>query len=283
MTRKSVQGGYCIPDGLCALENESCANPTNFQSSEQMQGAPVRAHGGSCLLQESVRSTILGICGDGNCSPNAASCTSGGDLFASSSESLSSDKKCEVAEILFGKCGPSRCAWSPEDCDGDESWLFPGKDCSCDKVQVGGCQKGYDGEVFCAVSPDACDTEQSWIRPTDVFGMAGYDCFLCRELSTTTDIVEPAVATTSELVPEITSEVEFDQGNSVTKSTDSRRFGFIVGLNIGAIVVVSILGYTVYSIRKMRRNRPVEIAKSTVKKPAASVNTDEEEDDISVL
>ncbi len=182
MSRKSVQAGHCAyPDAYCAFEKTQCTDDLNFRSSRQMQGAPERAHGGVCLLQESIRAEPLGECGEGTCSPNAASCiTLGGTASTLYNDIPFDGKKCLVEETKFGRCD-DRCSWSPDDCDFGERWTFPSEECRCDKVRVGGCLK--DDKVFCAVSPDACDDISTWLDPKKVDTDTNYKCFLCREVS----------------------------------------------------------------------------------------------------
>jgi len=180
MEKKTVQGGVCDHQiertWNCALVKSACDEETIFRSSRQMQGAPERGHGGVCLLQETIRDWRLGICISATktaCSPNQASCQGFGKRF------LENDDSCKIENTKYGSCG-DRCSWSPEDCADSENWNFPSKDCTCDKVRVGGCQK--NDAIFCAVSGQACDDTSTWLSPTEVTSRAGIECFLCAEV-----------------------------------------------------------------------------------------------------
>merc|ERR1711933_332603 len=182
MVRKSVQAGYCdYPDYVCALEKTFCeSGDVLFRSSREMQGAPERAHGGVCLLQESIREYPLGNCVSETsgtaCSPNEESCEGFGEFSLSGA--------CMIDDTKFGRCGNNHCAWSPENCSEGEEWNFPSNDCSCDQVKVGACEK--DGDVFCAVSRDSCDDKSEWLSPLEVSMKSDIDCFLCNEMKAPT-------------------------------------------------------------------------------------------------
>ena len=182
MPRKSLQGGYCrSAPSNCALEKTGCIGGTDdFFSSREMQDAP-GAHGGSCLLQYSIKETLLGQCDDGKCSPNAASCGNGSAFYDAAT---ANNPSCSIESTKFGKCG-SRCSWSPEYCTSSESWTFPADDCSCDKVRIGGCLKG--GDLYCSVSSLGCDSLSTWHGPTAVTTKTGDKCFICRAPSVVID------------------------------------------------------------------------------------------------
>jgi len=240
MTRRSVQGGYCASEGICAIEKQGCLKPDeDFRSSREMQGAPERAHGGVCLLQETIRGQPIGKCGNGDCAPNAESCLYGGDDFLTHLEKSST---CQVDTSFFGRCA-SRCAWSPDDCNDGEGWEFPINTCSCDNVEVGACRKGQ-GEVHCAVSPDACDADQAWIRPTDVISVAGFNCFLCRELSMADNNGDSGDNDSSNL-----------NGNyGMTKKMEEKSStGAIVGITVGILAAVTLIGGVGYKMNNKKK------------------------------
>merc|ERR1719491_223186 len=170
MTRKSVQGGYCDwPDTTgCALTKSECDDPANFLSSRQMQNGPVRAHGGSCRWQDSIKATVLGKCSSKDGGPTE--CATGVGACPPDSGWEGPEPGCTVETTAFGRCGDyGMCAWSHDQCteDNNTSWAPFDEGCTCDKVQVGGCSRLKDDgeeELFCAVSEDACDDEQTWIQ-----------------------------------------------------------------------------------------------------------------------
>lgn len=239
MTRRSVQGGYCGNEGICAIEKQGCIDPSDFRSSREMQGAPDRAHGGVCLLQETIRGEPIGKCGNGDCAPNAESCLFGGDEFLTHLEKSSN---CQVDTSYFGRCGPNRCAWSPDDCNTGEGWEFPVKACSCDIVEVGACRKGL-GEIHCAVSPDACDIDQAWIRPTDVVNYAGFNCFLCREKSNAGDSGDSEDGG---------SRVNGNYGMT-KKMEEKTSTGAIVGITVGILASVTLIGGVGYKMSRKKK------------------------------
>lgn len=191
MTRKSVQNGYCAGGGdyHCALERSECTDATSFRSSREMQGAPERAHGGVCLLQESMLGKPLGDCSISGTPPNATTCAPNpaackdDEVFQSGVkplEGIFNPSGCVVENSVFGKCG-DRCSWSPDDCAGGEDWTFPAEECRCDYVQVGGCTK--DDQLFCAVSSDACDAKSTYLNPLQVAAENPFTCYLCRKMA----------------------------------------------------------------------------------------------------
>mmetsp|Transcript_21732 Transcript_21732/g.25097 ORF Transcript_21732/g.25097 Transcript_21732/m.25097 type:complete len:397 (+) Transcript_21732:88-1278(+) len=229
-----------------------------------------------------------------HCSPNAESCQSESEsafttTFISNNNGNNSNDNCMVENTFFGRCNSDlRCAWSPKDCDDNENednndvshidnksnndfWTFPMIDCTCDNVQVGACSnKDADlatiatEEIFCAVSSDGCDGMQTWIRPTEVMGVAGFDCYLCRETSTTilTTTAPPAISTTDTDTDTDTT----DNSNSSSSSSNSssnnmndndyninnNNSGLITGVVLGTIVILSIVGFVG---RKLVNNR----------------------------
>jgi len=205
--RRSVQAGYC--GGDCVLEKDECANSTTFRSSREMQGAPERAHGGVCLLTETIVEKNMGSCAaivdgstsfsDGICSPNKRSCSGDSAFYVANKQYETNDSGCVVEKTKFGNCiGSGMCAWSADVCAKGETWGFPNRDnCACENVQVGGCKldddTGADDTVYCAVSEKGCDEKSKYIAPLDVEGIAGYQCFLCRKAVVVEDVVENVV------------------------------------------------------------------------------------------
>lgn len=273
-----------------------------------MQGAPERAHGGVCLLQESVLAKATGSCdknGEFFCSPNAASCDGSGSdgsdtttSAASSSFFSTNATVCSVATTSFGRCG-TRCAWSPRDCSGGETWSVLGGRgdgsgggggdgngggrgdgsggdgyCRCDEVRVGAC--GKDGQFFCAVSEDACDERSTWIPPLDVPSIASLDCFLCRagRVSVGDKRVSSTVGGVSSDVAVETMLTSWEgSGTSINKSL---VYGGIAGGVLGLIVI-----FIVFSILFKRRKR----YETKERAPTAIVQgmEIEKDDEVSVL
>jgi len=166
-----------------------------------MQGAPERAHGGICLWSSTVHEKRVGQCSDGTCSPNKASCGSGLDFM----DAKQSTENCDVDSTAFGRCG-DRCSWSPDDCSVGEEWTFPSEGCSCDKVQVGACEK--DGQIFCSVSPDSCDDKATWLHALDVVSTTPNVCYLCRAKSI------PIVPTTAPVAAPVAAPVDLNKPSS---------------------------------------------------------------------
>lgn len=319
MTRKSVQGGHCTypDDENCALERQGCNDSTNFLSSREMQNGPGMAHGGSCRWQDSVKGTKLGICDMSNglhCSPNAESCQSESesdstttDIFTSTNEyDNNNNNNCVVGDTFFGRCNSDlRCAWSPEDCDDNDDnngtindtsnsgfWTFPVVDCTCDNVQVGACSSTKDAtdlaaaavaateDFFCAVSSDGCDDMQTWIRPTEVMGVAGFDCYLCREESTTiittTATAPPAISTTDTDTTDTSSSSSNSNSNNMNDTDNNDNSGLIVGVVLGAVAILSIVGFVGWKLVHSRNRSFTAKERSFNEPPTTAVELSSE-------
>jgi hypothetical protein len=254
MTRKSVQGGYCNwPDNTgCALTKLECDDPANWLSSRQMQNGPVNAHGGSCRWQESIKSTVLG-----KCSKDGALTECATDVGACPPDSgwEGPELGCTVETTAFGRCDYGMCAWSHDQCTVDNTWAPFDEGCTCDKVQVGGCSRLKDDgekEVFCAVSEDACDDEQTWVDAQNVKIAAGFDCFLCREIS-------PAV------VPETANDMDVSGTSTNTASTIATTTEsaskisaagttiIIVSAILGTLLALLIVGLVMWRVFRTKR------------------------------
>jgi hypothetical protein len=271
MPRKSLQGGYChYPDNYCALESTDCLTGTDtFSSSRQMQGA-AGAHGGNCVLQDSVKETILGKCGNGSCSPNAESCDGDGSSYKIDT---SSNPACTIGTTKFGKCG-DRCSWSPQDCDGNEKWTFPVSECTCDKVRVGGCVKS--GFTHCSVSNLACDSASVWFGPTAVTAETGTECYICRQ---------PTAATDDD---RIEGNDDGAEGNNIggikgeTKGSPKKMStGAVLGASLGGVAGVTALIVAFVLVKRKRK----KAKKSTqeLEPPVNVPSNDKNGEDVSVL
>lgn len=287
MVRKSVQGGYCeYPDANfgCALTKLECEDPANFFSSRQMQNGPVNAHGGSCRWQDSVRDTVLGKCKfdendrGGVCASTKESCPGGVDFSGDFViESLTANPEpCTVETTLFGRCDYGMCAWSHDHCIEDNTWEAFDEGCTCDKVQVGACSRWKNGpnterEVFCAVSEFACDNEQSWVVPQEVMGVAGFDCFLCREetvlASNIEDNLEQINSDPSGVVDNTNignngaTIVDSIQENVKDNTQKVAMVATIVGVGIG--IAFAIIGLVTWKVFRTKRavKRAADLAK----------------------
>lgn len=180
LPRKHVEGGYClhnsdegIENSFCALEAGQCnLEEQHWRSSEDAFSAESFS---VCVSGDAVESVYLGKCGDG-CVADAESC--GGGEFEQNS------LDCAVKSTTFGNCD-GRCAWSKGSCEAEESYHIPGvqddtNECTCDKVQVGGC-KSPDFPIYCAVSRESCNDLQTYLTPKEVEEQEKISCFLCRE------------------------------------------------------------------------------------------------------
>jgi len=292
MSRKSTQAGYCdYPDYVCALEQSDCPEAV-FRSSREMQGAPERAHGGVCLLQESIRGKLLGNCVSSEtsstvCSPNKESCSIGGF-----SEGFQLSGSCTVDNTKFGRCGKDRCSWSPENCSDNEEWNFPSEDCSCDKVRVGACES--NGEFFCAVSKDACDNKSSWLSPLELAAETDVDCFLCntkKSVSTSSSSTATVYANTlrtdssfGESANERSSLLSTATTTTINQNSSTQIgplfYGIVGGLAVSIVVVVALA-----TIRLRQIRVSIEEKKNEKKKLPGSVNMDDTSqfEDVSVL
>jgi len=262
----------------CALTKFDCNDPTSFVSSRQMRDTGVRGHGAECRWQETVRSTQLGMCFESessiatDCAATAEACSEwdlkNGLVNNSSNSFVPKMPECSVENTKFGRCSDGMCAWDPKHCLDDHFWAPFDRECTCDEVKVGACsrsimQDGREGrEVFCAVSKDACDSEQTWIAPRDVKGMAGFDCYLCREESS----VQPTLPSTK--APQVTQ--------------DNRQAGLttvIVVASVGgsiALVILALVGYKLMGIR--RANKAAARAKLEALPPLADIQIPSETD-----
>jgi len=252
MTRNSVGAGYCGWEYGCVFEKTECPDVTTFRSSHEMKYT-AGAHGGNCLSQKIVKAKKLGQCADSTCSPNTASCPGSDSSFTIDS------KTCSVEETKFGSCG-SRCSWSPDDCLDSELWTFPSENCSCDKVQVGGCLKS--DKISCAVTSLGCDAASTWLKPLEVAPSTGNSCFLCSENS-------PYGAA-----------VNHNRKPNTTESSESStsKMPIIVGSIVGGILVSSAIAIlAVIHIRRTKKG----MEKITL--PPQTIATFGSGDDASVL
>lgn len=266
MPRKSLQGGYChYPNARCALESKDCFNDNDFSSSRQMQGTP-GAHGGNCLLQDSIKDFGLGKCGNGLCSPNAKSC--GGDPSAYTSDT-SINPTCTIHSTKFGKCG-DRCSWSAIDCKNNENWTFPADGCTCDKVRIGGCVK--DGLTYCGVSELSCDSDSVWFDPIFITAETNYECYLCRQ---------PAKPTTDDLIEEVKGDDDISGGTRQNPSKGKTSTGAIVGATMGSLAGVAALIVAFVLVKRKHSNKKSNSVKEI--QPPVTVPSFNDECDVSVL
>jgi len=289
MVRKSVQAGYCdYPDYICALEKSECPDAI-FRSSREMQGAPERAHGGVCLLQETTRENLLGNCVSETsgtvCSPNKDSCDGFGDFHLSGA--------CMVDDTKFGQCGDNQCAWSPENCLDSEEWNFPSENCSCDQVKVGACEK--DGDIFCAVSSDACDDKSEWLSPLDLSVETNVDCFLCNEIKTAPASSSIGGDSTSSSFdnPNLSPYYSGSEPSSISSSSTSAQ-GLqpivIISTIVGVVAIIAVTLAALIRLRQvkasMQQSRKAVVpppATFTLQKTSDSDNVSILQDDVSVL
>lgn len=287
MTRRSVKGGHCSwPDtGGCALTKLECDDPANFLSVRQMLNAPVRAHGGSCRWQESVKKTVLGRCTtDGGVSTQCATEVEACPENDATRGFLDRVSECTVETTSFGRCDYGTCVWSHKHCVEDNTWDAFDEACTCDKVQVGACTRLVDGEKesFCAVSEDACDDEQTWIAPQGVKQASGFDCFLCRE--TKTPSIAP-VADEGGIIEAVTAE-------TASKTANTNATTIIVVAIVGAVValfIIGIAGWKSFLVRRAaKRSGDGAFAKKEAGPPTTDIEISEsgpatDMDDASVL
>lgn len=266
LMRKHVEGGYCIQtDGgigtsFCALEAGQCnLEQQEWRSSRQAFSA---GRFNVCVSRTEVEKVYLGQCGDG-CAADAESCGDGD--FEQAGVSNGANPDCMVEKAAFGNCD-GRCVWSKDSCENDETYHIPGvgtgkgsgsgagsgggggkgngqgneggeNECSCDKVQVGGC-KTPDAPIFCAVAADACDDFQTYLTPTEVENQEQVSCFLCREESapgpTSAPVGDPAV----------------DSSNETELSNKASMGAIIGGAVVGGIVIMMLIFLLDYRRKK---------------------------------
>jgi len=195
MTRLSLKTGYCSLENRCVLGRSECDEDNegvSWKSPAEMEGAPYRAHGGNCLLAETVREMALGSCGSGACAPNEESCDDEDGVAEGIFAPFEYDEYCTAEGTTFGRCGAEddgRCSWSPDDCGEEEDWTFPAEGCTYDRVRVGGCMG--DGVVYCAVSNDGCHDGSTYLNPLEVAARTGVECYMGMEI---TDPVAPGAS-----------------------------------------------------------------------------------------
>jgi len=271
----------------CALTKLECNDPTSFASAREMRDTGVRGHGGECRWMDIVKSTQLGMCFESesttaiDCATTVEACNEwdlkNGIVHNSSSGFVPKMPECTVENTKFGRCSDGMCAWDPKHCLDDHSWTPFDQECTCDEVQVGACSRnvmrdGVEGrEVFCAVSEDACDSQQTWIKPRDVKGMAGFDCFLCREESSL-----PPTRPPSTKAPEAGN----DQGGFV-EAISSRTTVIIVASTGGAValLILAMVGFKLMGIRKTNNAAAAAaMAKMEVPPPLSDIQIPSETD-----
>jgi len=253
MPRKSVQLGYCY--GQCAIEKKECSTIAYFRSSAEMQTA-AGAHGGNCLLTQSIHAHLLGKCNgeEGDvCSPNELSCDDSWIAYVDADNH--DDDSCTVEDTVFGSCG-NRCSWSPNSCLENEVWTFPSQGCSSDKVRVGACVK--DNHAYCSVSEDSCDALSYFLNWYEVTDTMDVQCYLSREKI----VISPPTASPStlRLSPEEPSTKELGSTENLNKA-DTRNSAphVVIIVTVVAIVTLSIVSFvTAYLLRKrqVKNNTP---------------------------
>lgn len=244
----------------CALSNRDCNDPADFVSARIMRDTGVRGHGSECRWQETVKNARLGMCfelgttNEVGCATNTEACSEwdlSNGIVNNSNGFVPQVAECSVETTNFGRCSDGMCAWDPMHCLDDHSWTPFDQECTCDQVQVGACSRSVmrDGkaeqEVFCAVSQDACDSDQTWTPPRDVEGLAGFECFLCREDSPPSEI--PAKPSSNQNSSTI-SMTGNDLGGGISSQT-----AVVAVSAVGAAVAVLIFGVVGYKIMGSRR------------------------------
>lgn len=247
-----VQGGYCVEENFCALENDECANdvesPIVFQSSREIQESTFffRAHGGVCLAQESVKEKKLGNCTDNSCS---------------------------VKNAILGSCD-RRCSWSPESCAFGEEWSYPVEECTCDRTQTGACVK--NDKVFCAVSEKGCDAFSSWLSPLDVVESYGILCYVCDiDVSNNTNSIgNPLIDVLFHSNPKETLTSHTTINNDHTAKTkfnginiqNNKGFLFIIGAG-SAFVIFGLVAIAAISLKRnlRKQNRKASDTTTTIR------------------
>merc|ERR1711957_477287 len=100
-------------------------------------------------------------------------------------------------------------------------------------------------------------------------GVAGFDCYLCREESTTTTITTtatapPAISTTDTDTTDTSSSSSSSNSNSNTMNVNDNNdnnSGLIVGVVLGAVAILSIVGFVGWKLVHSSRNRSFLTAK----------------------
>merc|ERR1712241_516731 len=213
----------------CVLKQSDCNEGDIWQSSRQMQGAPYSGHGGYCLWSSTVKNDIVG-------------------------------------DQEFGACqnstGDKRCAYTADHCvEGEETWVFPVADCSCDKVRVGGCEK--DGKVFCAATADGCDDEATWMDPLTVSAQAATDCYLCIAKTTLAPVAAPveapvAAPTNAPVAaptnaPVVTTQTSSSSGLASTDEGSDNLLGAAIGGAVGGVLLLILA--TAFFVKRSRKQQ----------------------------
>ncbi|EJK50073.1 hypothetical protein THAOC_30994 [Thalassiosira oceanica] len=282
------------PGGGCVFGKSECSDETAWRSSGEMIGAPYRAHGGYCLLAGTMRDTLLGRCGSGDCSPTSLGCGSEYSSF------VELDKGCSIENTKFGYCdsigassGPGFCAWSPEDCEDDVSyvWKFPAEECTGDKVMVGGCL-AEEETPYCAISADGCGGNARYLKPQQLSRSTDYECFVGMSkvkplgIESTLEDLKEATPVDDQSSPGLVLDSSKYGANGLKNSEpaaslsqDSESGGtspsLIIGIALGCVLLVALLAMIMLQNlrnKRMRSARDAEFLKQE------SVATTEQED-----
>lgn len=267
--RLTVQGGYCqYPDTVgCALSAAECDDPSNFLSPRQLKSGPTNAHGGACRWQSTIKKNKLGKCvqEDGStteCASTIDACPRWDGMKGSFTGDVDQkgwilDPTCKVETTYFPQCDDTSCAWTHEFCEEGNSFEPFNKQCTCDRVLVGACVGNDDNgelETFCAVSEDACDNTQDFLMPREVKGVAGLDCYLCREERWDGSIGSSTVESTTQdsELGLISGLVDESQATNLVQDTNpannSGQTTIIVVATLGAVAVLAIVGFVTWRI-----------------------------------
>jgi len=215
------------------------------------------------------------------CAPHAQACQRSVESFGFLSTSSINSCNCVFNEnnpekrTKYGACQDvisSRnnkdhfCAYSPEDCEGDNHvWIYPEDtlkilkmECFCEEVRIGGCIGGFSN-FHCAITEDDCNWDKFY-SPISLKEEHGMSCRLCRP--STNDV----------------SNLETDEIDGLKKKglTAWEISGIsILSVNSFAFLVVS-LYYYFYKIRgKKKDNTTMAVADGTENKNTEDITGSE--------
>jgi len=252
----------------CELDTLECSS---FFSSREMQTAAI-AHGGHCRQSKEVESIRIGRCtattlnapdndnAVGRCASVEELCDEeNNESFESKSDSCTVSKDSGTnADTRYGSCvSHGECVWSANDCDSIDDFAGFDQDCTCDRVQVGGCVK--DELVFCAVSEMACDELSTWIPAMELLLTEGIDteCYLCRDRSHNT------ISDEATLGNDVSTSNDVDKNDGskmqVTRNDDDDDFStvfFVVAL-FCVLGLVALITLIVIRLSRKRRSKEV--------------------------
>ena len=155
----------------------------------------------------------------------------------------------------YGRCGETRCVWSPEDCSEGEDYTPNDTGCTADRVELGAC---LDGFGYCTVSPKTCanvdgsNTTEPYYTHEEFLDKFDTNCYL-GDVPKAPPPVAPAAPPPGPAAPATPSS---NSNTHVAALQPPLSRNAVVGIVVGiALVIGVVLGYWAARHRRLRACR----------------------------